>query len=1017
MQLGLKNRLSLISLFPIFILFSITTYYAYDSFMNYNTAKKLQENLSQNKQLNSLIEDITEERGLSVIYLGNALPRTLSSLVQQRKKVDHQSSLYLANMNATLGSMDKIKDIRNLIDKQKASFKELYETAYAPVLRNAVAQLETLTQNQTDPEIKELSRIYTSLVHIKESTAAERDLISYAIALSSPLTPEELNHWTSIIAKSEFTPYDSLTNKELGEKLNLILKDEDTLELIHAINNQRVAMYSFAQSGKYTLDSEIWFMMLSKKVEIAHDTQELVLQAINDKTSLAQIAALQIFIFSIVIWLISIALGSLGYLVSNEIAANIKNLENVLRGVAKDTKDTHNHNITVDLHSSTAMDEAYKLLEAIIQQAREDKITAQEASEAKSMFLANMSHEIRTPLNGIVGFTELLKDTNLQEEQTEFLEIIEKSSENLLEIINNILDLSKIESNKLEIEDIIFNPLEEFQSAVEVYAVRASEKHINLGCFIDPELEQALKGDPTKIKEVIINLLSNAVKFTGSSGAINVNIKKVASQKIGITKVIFEVQDSGIGITVDQKSKIFEAFSQADTSITRKYGGTGLGLTISSRFIELMGGKLDLHSISGEGTTFHFSLEFEETGTLKETRKGSFFNIKALLLEDSYKPKAQATYLKRYLDFYGVSYAVITDPSELQSLQSKATYDLLFVDYDYCTSEIHLQNYASQVQKFILLTKATYIKKLDALQLKTFKTLYEPLNSSKIVSLLESCNSEKLKTKQSKKVSRKKFNVDTSKFHANVLVAEDNIINQKLIKRTLEDIGLTITLANNGLDAFQKRKDGNFDLIFMDIQMPFLDGVEATKEILEYEDDYKQVHVPIIALTANALKGDRERFLKARLDDYTTKPLIRSEIISILNNFLADHIIEKQESLYKADILLIKKSVFEAKLFAKLLDSLGYSYDMAHSDDDITNFINESTYKVILFDNAYEKFELPAFSQKIKDLNAQRKLSTSLILISDPTSPVKTEDKEYVQEIIKDIVNKDLLKIIFKKFI
>ena len=727
--------------------------------------------------------------------------------------------------------------------------------------------------------------------------------------------------------------------------------------------------------------------------------------------------ALQFFSITFSIWLISIILAILGFLFSNEIAKNIKNLEDVLKRVAEDTHNGTSEHVDINLHTAHGTAEAYSLLEKIIEQTRDDKKLAQEASKAKSMFLANMSHEIRTPLNGIVGFTELLKDTGLQEEQTEFVEIIEKSSENLLEIINNILDVSKIESNKLEIEDIAFNPTQEFESAVDVYAVRASEKHIDLSFFIDPKLESPIKGDPTKIKEVIINLLSNAIKFTSNAGSINVEIRKLDSEQEGITRIYFEVQDSGIGVTSEQKSKIFDAFSQADTSITRKYGGTGLGLTISSRFIELMGGQLDLNSEPGEGTTFFFTIDFEEVETVNESTKGTLSSINALVLESAHKTKRQEIYLREYLDFYGVSYALFKDFNELETLQHQVNYDLIIVDYDY-TDEKSLKYYSDLPQELILLTKSYFMKRIDSMDLEIFKTLYEPLNNSKLRAALDNYQSDNFGTKKVKKVHRNKFNSKTSKFDANVLVTEDNIINQKLIKRTLEDLGLTISIASNGLEAFQKRKDGNFDLIFMDIQMPFLDGIEATQAILEYEEEYKQPHIPILALTANALKGDKERFLAAGLDEYTTKPLVRSEIISLLNHFLADYLVDKEveSTEYKADILLAKKSSFERIFFTKILDSLEYTYELADSTQSLLDLTQANSYKIILFDNGFKDFNIENFSKHVKKSTQSRELKSSLILINENVE-TQEDTKAFVNEVIENRVEKNSLDSLIKKYI
>lgn len=1067
MQLGLKNRLRVISLLPIIILFSVTSYYLYNSYVSFNAAQELQNKLDQNKYLNEIVGNVARERGMSAMYLGNKTENILKSLNEQRKVVDEKVTKYLeysqnneilhthkenkdksdclacTNIDGIISSMAKIKSVRPLVDEHKIEFTEMFMNVYTAAQGIYIKQLEQIANNQVDKEITELYSLYISMVNAKEASGTERGYMAYMISRSTALESEDLNRWISIIGKADAINYEGIQNKNLVAKLDALFKTEENKELFEDINNERTAIISVADSGEYEIDSGIWFTMLSEKINVISQAENILLGAMNERAGNVQKNSLQVLIITLSVWLVAIILAILGYLLSKEITNNIKHLESVLEKVAEDY-DSQDRKI--NLHTSEGTDLAYELLEQIIEQTKRDKLSAQEASEAKSMFLANMSHEIRTPLNGIVGFTELLKDSGLKEEQSEFVDIIEKSSENLLEIINNILDLSKIESNKLEIEHIAFNPILEFESAVEVYAVRASEKHINLGCFIDPSLEFPLKGDPTKLKEVIINLLSNAVKFTNNAGSINVNIRRVNSSEIGKTRVKFEIQDSGIGVTSEQKSKIFEAFSQADTSITRKYGGTGLGLTISSNFVELMGGKLDLDSKIGEGTTFFFTIDFEEVETLNESSQGSFNNLKALILSDSVKIKKQDRYLREYLDYFGVGYTTFKDISKVEILQKETNYNLLFVDYDYVTEDT-LRELAKLPQELIVLTKSNLMKRIDLLGFDIFKILYEPIHSSKLKQTLENYILLNATTQIVKKQSRKKFDLSKSKFVANVLVAEDNIINQKLIQRTLEDLGLTVTIANNGLDAFQKRKDSKFDLIFMDIQMPFLDGVEATAEILEWEHDYNQPHTPIVALTANALKGDREKFLAAGLDEYTTKPLVRSEIISVLNNFLAEFIVETDdmpkvlaehtenaniqdvivEKLsesqnhttpeYRADILIAKKSAFETRLYIKVIEAMGgLTYEIASSLIDFQELINNYSYKVVLFDKEYSDLDVQEIASSIRKLSISNKLETHVVLVDDSIQKDASQHIEYVDEIIDNVVNRDLLKSLFTKY-
>jgi len=1091
MHLGLKNRLRLISLLPILILFSLASYYVYSSYVSFQSAQTLQSQLEQNKQLNDLINNVSRERGMTVMFLGNASTATLKSLQAQRRIVDQKIKQFTVSysspqITAMITALEKArKQSRPSVDNQTASFNEIFDDVYGKSQTALIGELSALTSGQLDDQIASMEGSYFSLVRANEHTSLERDYLTYILSRGTALEDEEVARWLDLIAKADALNFESISDKNLKALITASLFTEDNIELFQDITAERSTILRSSSEGTFETPSGIWFAMLSEKVNAINESEKVLLNTMDSRASAVKTQAVQFLTIAITVWLVAVFIGILGVLLSNEIAKNIKNLESVLKRVAEDTHDNEaealSQSINLDTAEGTA--QAYALLERIIEQTMNDKQYAMEASEAKSMFLANMSHEIRTPLNGIVGFTELLKDTELHDEQREFIEIIEKSSENLLEIINNILDLSKIESNKLEIEDIAFNPMDEFESAVEVYAVRASEKHIDLGCFIDPSLERPLKGDPTKIKEVIINLLSNAVKFTNSGGSVNVDIRRIESDEPNRALVRFQVKDSGIGVTSEQRSRIFEAFGQADTSITRKYGGTGLGLTISSRFVELMGGKLDLVSEPGNGTMFFFTLSFEEIESLNDPIKGSFTNINAVIHESKTKKKLQSTYLKEYLDYLGVSYTTFSEMEELKLLERQVNYDLLFIDNDYINDDELIQ-FAAVNEQLVLITKSYYMKKIDSMGLDFFKVLYEPLNSSKIRSVLESYDAEAFNTRKQKSSRRKKFDEKNSRFAANILVAEDNIINQKLIKRTLEDLGLTITLANNGLEAFEKRKNGEFDLIFMDIQMPVLDGLEATQEILDFEEDYGQNHVPIIALTANALKGDRERFMAAGMDEYTTKPLVRSDIVSLLNNFLSHKIIEinvasksvnelvgndvpeaintqteeipesvipiaempeevitndlqeaetvipleeaasldepdvqqnviETVSAYDADILLAKQNPIEMKLFARILDDLGYTYVSVNSTNDLKSHIINKHYKLALFDKTLPNLDL----KELYDIIHSNNSDISLVMLIDPNIDADKNDAMYVHEMIKNLVNKDLLRLVFEKFI
>ncbi len=1037
MKFGLRSRLAVISFIPIILIVGLASYYVYTSYTNYKTATDLEKKVELNNKLNTLVGELSRERGMTAIFMGSLDQTVSTSLRLQRESVDRAIKEYVEHVKSHTQGMDthsaiscdicisskpiiellsNISIVRKRSDKRDITFEEMFQDYYTQIEFMILNDLAQITNFDLEPEITALTDTYLEIANAKEYTGAEQGFISHTLAKLTKFEETDINTWVNLIGKADAISYQQLRTPSVKRALDETFKNEDARELFEDITIARTGITQAANDGLYEIGANEWFEMMAEKVLLIDEAESILLKAIKEKATALEQEQFQLFIISITIWVLALIVAIIGRLLANELLTNIRNLESLLRRVASSASLEASQ---INLDTSKGTSQAYKLLETIIQQSVEDRESAMQASEAKSMFLANMSHEIRTPLNGIVGFTDLLKDTDLDQEQIEFIDIIQKSSENLLEIINNILDLSKIESNKIELEEIAFNPIEEFESAVEVYSVRAAEKHIDLAAFIDPSLEKPLKGDPTKIKEVVINLLSNAVKFTNSGGSIMVDIRRLES-KAGFNTIEFRVKDSGIGVTAEQKANIFEAFSQADTSITRKYGGTGLGLTISSRFIELMGGTLDLESEPGEGTMFFFTLDLEEVDTMVESNYHKYKDINALILSNPGKSKLQEHYLEEYFEFFGVKYQKFETIAELLKHQTQTRYPVVFADYDY-TDKTILEKCTQTASDVVLMAKSYYMKEIDSLGLDLFKVLYEPLTSRKVTVALDMVSNKNAGAKVKKEAV---FDVNRSRFDAKVLVAEDNQINQKLIKRTLEDIGLEITLANNGLEAFEKRKNNDFDLIFMDIQMPVLDGVEATMEILEYEEDYQKPHVPIIALTANALKGDRERFLEAGMDEYTTKPLVRDAIISLLKQFLGHKIVTEGEAPATqtqtvdteaspeaasngTQIIIAKKTTLENRILSDLATKLGADVVVAPNYDALKEQVALTDAGMFIFDKELSGLNLKEISDTIRKSPNK---NARIVMMHDSNHPITEDESPFIDEAIASSMNKQTLQ-------
>lgn len=534
-------------------------------------------------------------------------------------------------------------------------------------------------------------------------------------------------------------------------------------------------------------------------------------------------------------------------------------------------------------------------LEKSIQELDTAKKVAEEATIAKSSFLANMSHEIRTPLNGIIGMAELaLMDETMTDIQLERLEDIKQSGVSLLDIINEILDISKIEADRLVLEEIEFSIRDVIQKIIRLLSVKIYQNNLELICNISPELPDIVIGDPIRIRQVLINLVGNAIKFTEKGYvAIELNLHKTLKNHIIIE---FVIADTGIGIEKDKVELLFESFSQADTSTTRKHGGSGLGLTISKKLVNMMGGDIFVDTEIGKGSKFSFNLNLkvgEQALETWNTRINNSKQYRVLVIEDNkYSRKSIETQIK----YMGVNVECIEDSKDAIKVIEKANsndekFDIVLVDYylpsingNELIKEITKKIKAESLPKLVLMSPIQY--SFDSLNMNKSDIKYhisKPILHKELrllfANLLED---NELELSQSGK-SKQRIALDVAEASTKeILVAEDQIINQKIIKQFLERGGYKVTIVMNGILAFENYQKNTYDAILMDVQMPEMDGYEATRKIRKYEIE-KGSHTPIIAMTAHAMKGDKEKCLAAGMDHYITKPIDPKNLYKLLS--------------------------------------------------------------------------------------------------------------------------------------
>ncbi len=825
--------------------------------------------------LNNIFDALREERLESALYLAKATTKNPETLEATYVKTDRNLKILIEvaqNHEDFRRYVERLEGIKPMIEPTReavrtsqasylAIFYQMYHQKIALVLLDIMSEIAT---RQSD-ELKIYLEFYEKYLFIKEYVVVEDSVVSYILESSQNLSQREIEFWKTIVSKEKIPLLDTLPNSEAYMDISSLMSPSVFANI--TVSEREMIEYE-SRDGTYSVSVEGWHAQIKKKMIYFNQVLEILMRPISEFSKEPLLLA-KMWIVGyglVVLLLIGIGTKLLWVLAQKRNYNSID--EETLKEIESVFEKAEQKEIS-RLIDGGKTNQSYKYFLK----------TIKEVNASKDFFLASISHQIRTPLNGIVGFVQLLKDSKPTDEQKELIGVIEKSTEQLLGAVNDVLDLSKIQTNKMELEKIPFDLIEKVETAMESYAVKATEGKIDFQLFVDPKLPTSIEGDPAKLVQVIGNLVSNAIKFTPQNGEVSVSIKKIFEDSDNV-HINFSVSDTGIGMSEDQRSKLFQTFTQQETGRGRKVPTGGLGLTIANKLVQLMDGVLEVESEVDEGSSFFFTLilpkAYNAAKRTVERLDGFTVGILNPHIGDQYYINEN---LEMYVRYTGASVVHLTDESLMEIKEKGTLPDILFVDHLYRQRGGEFEKFLVFSTKTIVISTGDQKRNLKRYGKRIDRILFKPINFTKTLKVLSN--------KTSNEMVGQKVRFERIK----ILVAEDNKINQKLMLNILHGFDIEANFVDNGQSAYEERKNFQYDMIMMDIEMPIMDGIEATQKIIAFERENMLGHVPIVALTANALPGDRTKYLGAGMDGYLAKPLQVSELLTLLGKYFGNRMV------------------------------------------------------------------------------------------------------------------------------